>query len=514
MASIWLVHLTAYDPALPGLRTLYFSSQGYTAGASNIPPGGVAHTAYDPRIQQPAVLRRDCFDAGTTGGASRVGYGALELVNVDGGLDYLADLGIDGQPCSLIFGNIERGGAPVWQTVLTGTVEQPAIGWSSVTLRLRDRQAELVKPLSPTTYLGTNALPNGLEGVDDLKGKNKPKLFGRVFNINPPLVNTSRLIYQVSDGAINTVDAVYDRGLALTKGADYTSQADMETTAPASGGFRVWPAGGYFRLGSSPTGIITADAMQGATTAARTAAQLMKAMASTIIAPADINTADVSAIDSANSSEVGFWTDGADDCDEGINEIANSIGAWWGFDRLGKMRMARLEAPSGTPAAYLTASDIIRIDRVASNDAGRGIPAWKVALNYKKFYSVQENDLAGAVSITRRADLAKEYRTVEASDATVKTRHTLATPLEFDTLLIDATAAQTEATRRLTLYKAERATITARLGLDPSLLSTIDLGAVVRLTLPRFGMSAGRDFRVIGLQPDYRLGVIDVTLWG
>ena len=56
--------------------------------------------------------------------------------------------------------------------------------------------------------------------------------------------------------------------------------------------------------------------------------------------------------------------------------------------------------------------------------------------------------------------------------------------------------------------------MTARLGLDPDLLSTIDLGTVVRLTLPRFGMSAGRDFRVIGLQPDFRLGVIDLTLWG
>lgn len=513
MASIWLAHLTVYDPALPGTRTLYFSSQGYTSGAA-FPPGGVAHTAYDPRIKQPAVLRRDCFDAGTTGGESRVGYGALELVNVDGGLDYLADLGIDGQPFSLIFGSTKRNGAPVWQTVLTGTVEQPAIGWSSVTLRLRDRQAELAKPLSPTTYLGTNALPNGLEGVEELKGKSKPKLFGRVFNINPPMVNTSRLIYQVSNGAINAVDAVYDRGLALSKGADYTSQADMETTAPAASSFRVWPAGGYFRLGSSPTGIITADAVQGATTAARTTAQLMSAIAGTLINPADVSSTDVAALDAANWAEVGYWVADATNANTALDEISNSVGAWWGFDRLGKFRMSQFAAPSGTPAAYLSAADIIKIDRVASNDAGRGIPAWKVSLNYKKFYTVQPSDLAGAVSVTRRADLAKEYQTVEASDVAIQARHKLATPLEFNTLLVDATAAQTEATRRLTMYKAERATLTARLGLDPDILTTLDLGNVVRLTLPRFGMDAGRDFRVIGLQPDYRLGVIDITLWG
>jgi hypothetical protein len=197
-----------------------------------------------------------------------------------------------------------------------------------------------------------------------------------------------------------------------------------------------------------------------------------------------------------------------------MDDIANSIGAWWGFDRLGKLRMQRLEAPSGTPAVYLVPADIIRIDRVANNDAGRGIPAWKVTLGYKKFFTTQPNDLAGAVSITRRQELVKEYRTVSTEDAAIKTRHKLATPLEFDTLLIDSTAAQTECTRRLTLYKAERATITARLALDASLISTLDLGVVVRLTLPRFGMAAGRDFRVIGLQPDYKLRLIDVTLWG
>ena len=514
MASIWLAHLTVYDPALPGNRTLYFSSQGFTAG-STPPSGGVAHTAYEPRIKQPAVLRRDCFDKGTTGGESRVGYGALELVNLDGGLDYLADLGIDGQPISLIFGSMSRKGAPVWETVLVGTVEQPAIGWSSVTLRLRERQAEFAKPLSAATFAGTNALPAGLEGVDDIKGNTKPVCFGKVFNISPPLVNTSRLIYQVNNGGVQSVDAVYDRGLALTKGADYSSQADMETTAPSASNFRCWPAGGYFRLGSSPTGIITADVTQGANAAARTTAQLLKQVALSMgIVAGDINATDVTSLDTANAGEVGYWTDESTNANNAMDDLANSVGAWWGFDRLGKLRMQRLEAPSGTPAVYLQPADIVRIDRVANNDAGRGIPAWKVTLGYKKFSTVQPNDLAGAVSITRRQELAKQYRTVSAEDATIQTRHKLATPLEFDTLLIDAGVAQTEATRRLTLYKAERATITARLALDASLISTLDLGVVVRLTLPRFGMDTGRDFRVIGLQPDYKLRLIDVTLWG
>lgn len=516
MAGIWLAHLTVYDPGLPGLRTLYFSSQGYTTGGSNLPPGGSAHIAYDPRISQPAVMRRDCFDRGTTGGESSVGYGALELVNLDGGLDFLANMGLDGQPLSLIFGTTTLGNStPTWSTVLTGTIEQPAISWNKITLRIRDRQEELKVPVTPNTYLGNNVLPAGLEGVDDIKGKVKPKLYGRVYNISPVLVNTSKLIYQVNDGAISTVDAVYDRALGLTKGTDYPDQATMLSTAPGASTFRVWPAGGYFRLGSSPTGEITADAVQGTADANRTAAQIIKQIALDLgIAVADIDSGDVTALDLANSSVVGIYADQSSQANQALDDIANSIGAWWGFDRLGKLRMKRLDAPSGSPATYFEAADIISIDRVASNDEGRGVPTWKTSLGYKKFYTVQSSDYAGAVDITKKAELVKEYRTVTSSDATIKTRHKLAPLLEFNTLLVSSAAAQTECDRRLALYKAERATYNVKLGLDPSLLDTIDLGIVVRLTLPRFGMGSGKDFIVTGLQPDYRLKIIEVTLWG
>jgi hypothetical protein len=48
-------------------------------------------------------------------------------------------------------------------------------------------------------------------------------------------------------------------GVALTRGADYPDQATMESTAPSAGQYRVWSAGGCFRLGSAPAGKITVD---------------------------------------------------------------------------------------------------------------------------------------------------------------------------------------------------------------------------------------------------------------
>lgn len=515
MASIWLAKLDTYNSGTSSVESVYLSSAGFVTGTANLPPGGSAHTYYEPRIQNPATVRRDAFQQGHTYGSSQVGYGALELTNADGALDYLADRGMSGRPLTIVLGTVYPGGTPTWTTVMTGTVEQPEISWNKVFLRLRDRLAELDKHACQTTYAGTNSLPAGLEGVaGDLKGRRKPRLYGTVYNIDAPLVNTSRLIYQVSETAINTVSAVYDRGSSLTKGADYASQSAMETTAPAAGTFRVWPAGGYFRLGSIPTGQVTCDATQGAAAANRTAAQVLKQVALDAgIVSGDITAADVTALDSATSAELGVWLQ-EETSINAMDMVANSVGAYFGFDRLGKLRMARMEAPSGSPVTTLTESEVITIERAASSDEGRGVPAWKYSMGYKHFYTVQESDLAGVVTDARRTELKREERTVEATDASIKTKHLLASDMEGSTFLIDATAAQTECTRRLNLYKAERSMYQVKAGMDIASLSAVELGSVVRLQIQRFGMGSGKDFRVIGYTADYRLQILDLTLWG
>ena len=91
--------------------------------------------------------------------------------------------------------------------------------------------------------------------------RKKPLCFGRVFNVTPPMVNTAKLIFQVNDGAVDAVSMVYDHGKELTQGADYANEADLldDLLAPAVGFYKVWPAGGYFRLGAIAVGPITVD---------------------------------------------------------------------------------------------------------------------------------------------------------------------------------------------------------------------------------------------------------------
>jgi hypothetical protein len=520
MSLIYLAHVTVYDPALPGERVLRYSTgAGFVTGAdAGARPSGVAaHVHYEPRIKQPAAMRRDCFSRGATGGASQVGYGELVLVNTDGELDAYLDYGLDGRPVEIIVGHMSPWQAPTFVTVLKGTMEQPRIGWDSVAIRLRDRQAELSVPLQATRYAGNNSLPNGLEGVaGDLAGKPKPLAYGKVYNAPAPCVNTSKLTYQANDGAVADVAAVYDKGASLTKGSDYATSSLLQAATVTAGTYATCFAEGYFRLGSSPAGQVTADIVQGAAAANRTAAQIVKAIATRTggILVADVVAADITALDTANSAEIGLWIDGETTFAAALDLAAGAVGAWWGFDRLGQFRVQRLEVPSGTPVATLTEADLLKIDRIETSDDGRGVPAWRVRLAYQRMATVQGSDLAGGVTDARRAVIGQEWRTVVSEDASVKTAHLLAPTLEFEAALVDASAAATEAARRLALYKTRRDRFEVRAAVAAPLLSAIDLGAVVELDHPRFQLSGGKLYRVIGIRADLDAGMLDLTLWG
>jgi hypothetical protein len=810
-APLFVAVLTVYDPDLPGTRTLYYASREFRTGPADTP----ANTIFENVLLQPAVLRRDAFGAGTTGGASRVGYGDLILANGDGALDALVGYGFDGRAITIWRTETQDPTYPTdFTKFLVGTMEQPEVGRDTVTIKLRDRQLEVQVPLQATKYAGDNSLPDGLEGVaDDLKGKPKPLCFGKVLNVPAVLVNTSKLIYQVNDGAIASVSGVYDRGVRLGNnfdtwtlvdeptgiiralayvpdgavlygvgdggtivssedgttwgdvtndwsttditaiaagrntaageaivmvggvsgtlylyetpsldsgqgtavtsqfststiralhywsaqhlwiavgddgkistsadggqswtartsgvatalygiatsqslivvvgasgvvrtsadgitwtsrtsgvgastmyaavygggqfvvvGADskvavsangilwglatggmptqrgivyadglyvvagddqdisisgdgitwtpraegatttdyfaiaqvgagavcaagqetgggagevyrcaipgtYSSAADLEDEdlAPAPGTYKVYLAGGYFRLGASPTGLITADVTQGAAAGDRTAGQLFTDVLTLAgKSSGDWSAADVTALDTANASVLGFWTADEMRCDELLTLLAASVGAWWGVDRLGIYRIKQLTAPSGTPAAAFVADDMLRpLTRVVPNDPGRGLPVFQTIVRWGKVYAVQD-DLAGGVSATRRALVSKEWREAKDTDTAVQTIHLLAPQTVEDSLLTTEANAQSEADRRQTLRGVLRHLFATTVALDAETM-LLDLGDVATLTHSRYGLSAGKDFRILGIEPDARAGSLGLSVWG
>jgi hypothetical protein len=369
-------------------------------------------------------------------------------------------------------------------------------------------------PLQTTLYAGNNALPDGVEGVADIAKSPKPLLYGQVFNIAPIMVNSSKLTYQINDGAIQSVGNVYDKGIALTAGSDYANVTTLHAASPTSGTYITCLALGYIRLGAIPAGLLTCDATQGASAANRTVAQVLKAMALKAgIASGDINASDVTALDTANSSVIGIWIDGADSAMVAMDKVAQSIGAYFGFDALGSLRIGLFTAPTGSATLEIDINNILSIEHGRTNDTDKGIPAWRVNLTYQKNYSVQDFDLAGAVTAARRSVLSLPALTKSAEDTAIKTQYTLAPTIEKESLLVDATAAQTEATRLLNLYKTSRDLYTVTIALD--LTSTLpDLNNVVNITMNRFSLNSGKLFKIIGIESDYSKNRATLTLWG
>lgn len=518
MGQVYLAEITAYDPALPGVVTLrYASGLGYNHPSA---PG-----YYAPRLREPGQIARSMFANRTTLGAVETGIGEMSLVNHDGELDAIDGYSLDGRALRLLIGD-DAAAYSSFTVVFSGTMLAARSIEAEVQILVRDRLLELDKPLLTATYAGTNVLPGGVEGVDDIKGRVKPRTYGVVKEIAPPCVNTARLIYQVSDGAIASLDAVYDNAIALTAGATYADQADMEANAPAAGQFRAWLGGGMFRLGATPVGQITADVTQGATAADRTAAQITKAIALAAgISSGDILAADVTALDTANAAPVGLWVSDAKTARQAAEEIAASVGAWFGFDRLGRFRMARLDAPSGSPVvtfkrltptviAEADTVDLLSFALVTGNDSDRGVPTYRVTLEYGRCYTPQPGALDGAITPERRAFLSLEYRSAKAEDTSILTTYLLAVEITIRTQLAVAADADTEAARQLSMRKVKRKRITISARVDATLAALIDLGVVVRVILPRWGLSGGKLFRVIGMTNRLGAGVVDLELWG
>jgi hypothetical protein len=326
------------------------------------------------------------------------------------------------------------------------------------------------------------------------------------------MISSSSLVFQVHDGAIASA-YVYDGGVGLTQYAPgYATEADMWATAPPAGGYKLYLAGGCFRLGSSVAYEITADSLVSSTL---TSGDLLYDIAVNRagISSGDVSTSDKTTLNAATSSAYfGFFADREMSCADAMDHVATSIGAYYGFDANGLLRMSQLTAPSGSAVATLTSTDIIAIERSTSRDEDSGIPIWRTRLGYKRNFVTQTSGLATSVSASRRGLLGQEYRYTEASSAIVKTAHPSAKEIHKDTLLIDGHT--TEASRLLDVYKVFNDTFEVTARLNDAALYGIKLCDVVAVDLARYGMSGGRLFRVIGIMLDVFRGRIDLTLWG
>lgn len=500
-----LIELTAAIDAAGTLATFYVSDERFVTSPTDSP----ANVAFEPRVLDPGSIGLHAFSDGRTGGATKLETGEIVLANVDGQFDALMNYSFDGRRVTIRSG---AGGAYPgnFTTLMVGTAESIEVTWKQVVVRLRDRQYVFQLPVrAAALYGGTNVLPNGLDGVaTDIKGKARPMTYGKVFNVTAPMVNTSRLIFEV--GACNTVDAVWSNGAALTVGANYTSRVDMEANAPAAGNYRAWPAGGYVRLGNYNSEQVTFDVTQGTSTVAQV---LMSLALLAGVGGGEISAADVTALDALNSAPVGIWIDDASTTfASAMDQIAASVGVWYGFDSAGILRMGRLSVPSGTPVLTIYEYDSLAgIERRPPKD--NGMPVWSATVNYAKNWTVQTFGIAGSAA-TRKGFVAQDFRSAVAVDASVKTQWLLAGTVSVDGLMALESDAVVEATRLLGLYKVRRDIFDIPIDISLITLTPLRIMDVVAVQAPRFGMLGGRSFRLIGIALNLAAKTAVLSLWG
>lgn len=207
---LYLVELTGWNPSTEALDYVRAATAGYVSRPTDDP----ANAVWDPILATALSVETSLFQSGTTGGASAVGAGDIELLNDKGKLDHLLEWDWAGHPVRVW--SLPTAGSPFAAATLIfrGSIVQPEFGLDTVRFTLRDRTADLEVPVCPNRYAGDNVPPSGQEGGSELKDVVKPRALGLVRNLTPKLVNPQKRIYQVNDGPA-TILAVYDSGLNM-----------------------------------------------------------------------------------------------------------------------------------------------------------------------------------------------------------------------------------------------------------------------------------------------------------
>lgn len=508
-----------------------FATESYVTSAGSTP----ASTYIEGRLSQPGLLPRSMHGANMLRGGIALSSGAIVLDNRDGELDSLMDYAYDGQEWVLYTVN-RATGANEWP-LRRGFIEQPLINEGTITFAVRDAAHALDIPLLRNRYGGTNALPAGLDGTSsDIGGQPKPLWLGHNRNVSPPCINTARLIYQV-DGQRGLLTGwsmtAYDARAVITAGADYTSQSDMETNAPTVGQVRWWPAGGMCRLGAEPVGRFTVEGINPAHSGF--GATAVSAVLRGLLDAAGLSRSIAIHFDA--DPDAGIYVQSDRTLLDAMGEVLASISGYltFGWEPEGSyadLLWASQLCPPDDPPYSFAASLVMdtssiktgSLQQVAPGDAHRGLPVWRVNLQYARNYTpMSESDLAG-VAMATRADLAQAYRTVTVSDSAIKTKWPYATELNVTTLLRNEAEAIAEATRLLNLHKVGRRLYQiappaefVRMNFYPATnvpIGRLDIGALFYAQYPRMGFEAGKLCLITGMDIDLRADEYRLTVWG
>lgn len=480
-----------------------------------------ANTPFHGTLQR--ALRWDrSIIGGRRIGEITAGWGELEMVNAEGDYDYLiAKYAIDGRRVAVKVG---AAGAryDTFRTLFDGTATDWDVREDVLRIYLRDNGYKLDVPAQPNSYGGTG----GLDGNDDLKGRRKPRAFGRCLNVSPAMVIPAELLYQVNDGPVDAVSAVYDRAVALTPAGNFASAAALRaaTTGAAGSGkdieageFATCLAAGLVRLGGSPVGTVTCDVRgdkAGGTYVERTADIVRRLIVGTggLADPAELSLPSFDAVNIEQPAAIGIWLDGSDrTVADVVGDLMGGIGGWGGFRRNGRFEVRVFKAPAGIPTGRYDKVDIVEIGRERL-PGDLSPPPWRFRQAWGRNWTVQ-GDVDGQAGITpaRLAFLKEGERLAEASSAAIRADRPLGKDIDpVQSYFADEGPAKAEAQRQLALYgQAALYRLTMK-----SQAFIHDIGDVIEVTYPRWNLGDGRLLSIVSISEDTDDNSVEIVGFG
>ncbi len=280
----------------------------------------------------------------------------------------------------------------------------------SAKITLLGPESALVRDLLTDSFQGTG----NIEGPAEMVGRLKPVAFGAVTNVEPILIDAASLIYMVD--AASPVTAVFENALTLDAPAatlDSFTALKSATIAPGK-----WArAPGMFRLGSQPSGKITADAGTASTVNATIVALLRRA-----------GIADAKIGDTIRQASVAYNLYVTDQTTilDAVRNAAFAAGQYLIADAAGVWHLAPFVSTkvAGRLTADRSSEPLVLPDTIRALPAAA--PAWRVKVAHSRVWSVNSsNEISPALrdqamaiaAVTKAADDAAVTADLAMADA-------------------------------------------------------------------------------------------------
>ena len=485
-----------------GTALLRFSDRGWIGEPDD---EALPNEPYDARVISAGRIARSVPLFSWLDRQSTSSFGLIELANGDGALDNLDLTPADGRLVRVLRGRARLDDRR-WQaySAMTDVFSARAGPWTVGQERVSLALSSWGPVIDGTAQRNVFGGGGGIGGLSELAGLPRPLCFGQVFNVPAPLIDDQALVYQVHDGRMQSVDAVRDRGAALTFASDHDTYNALINAPLMTGQYATSLALGLVRIGSRASGQLTIDAKGDAEGGyvASTALIVQRFLS----VRQSIDAVALTGFAQINAGVVGYWIGAeARSALQVVTDLLSGCGAVLGETRDGLLTPYLLKNPRAfAPELTIAEADVIALE-------GLSLPA-PIAIaeaSYRQNYAIQASDIAGVVTAADKEDYARPFRTARRTTGAGTLNAAARQTALLTSYFAAPEPAQEIADGLADLHGVERRLWSVAV---PTSFLEVTLGAIAEVTHRRIGTAVR--LQVVGIEIDLDRERVVLSLWG